>query len=425
MRLRRRMFDYLRARLGGEALPLRLVFWDGDYFDFAQAPRVTITFRSAAPMKSLLRGNFARLGDAYVSGELTVDGAVEDILSVGVALAERAGKSPTVIKLGRLARLVPRRHSRPKDAADIHYHYDVSNDFYRLWLDENMVYSCAYFRNGDEDIHAAQRQKLDHICRKLFLKPGERLLDIGCGWGGLLHWAAQHYGVTGVGITLSRRQYEFARDWVMADGLADRIDIRLQDYRELSGETPFDKIASVGMYEHVGAENYPVYFNAIAGLLRPGGALLNHGIVATDAHGKAQGPPGGEFIGRYVFPGGSVPHLSRVAFEIAKAGLELADIEDLRPHYARTLLHWVRRLEARSDEAIKAAGPVRYRIWRIYLAGMAYAFDRGWLSVAQTLAFKPAPGAAALRPWTRDYQYGPTVEPFLAGPLNWKMRATT
>ncbi|HEX5507670.1 MAG TPA: class I SAM-dependent methyltransferase, partial [Pseudolabrys sp.] len=417
--------DYLRARLAGEPLPLRLVFWDGDRFDFAQAPSVTITLHSPAPMRSLLHGNFARLGDAYVSGELTVEGAIEDVLRIGVTLAERAGKSPALKQFARLARLVPHRHSRQKDAADVGYHYDVSNDFYRLWLDENMVYSCAYFRNGAEDIHAAQRQKLDHICRKLFLKPSERLLDIGCGWGGLLHWAAQHYGITGVGITLSRQQYEYARHWIAADGLADKIDIRLQDYRELKSEAPFDKIASVGMYEHVGAENYPVYFNIIAGLLRPGGALLNHGIVATDPQGRAQGPPGGEFIDRYVFPGGSVPHLSRVAFEVAKAGLELADIEDLRPHYARTLMHWVRRLEARRDEAVQTAGPERYRIWRVYLAGMAYAFDRGWLSIAQTLAFKPDPGAAALRPWTRDYQYGAAVEPSLASPLDWKARGPT
>src|SRR5579872_3906246 len=219
MSLRRRLLDYLRTRLGDNPLPLRLIFWDGDRFDFADKPSVTITLHSRAPVRSFLRGNFARLGDAYVAGDLTVDGAIEDILHVGVALAERVGKSPTIGRLARLARFIPRRHSRHKDAADIGYHYDVSNEFYRLWLDENMVYSCAYFHDGTEDIHAAQRQKLDHICRKLFLKPGERLLDIGCGWGGLLHWAADHYGITGVGITLSRRQYDYAREWIAADGL--------------------------------------------------------------------------------------------------------------------------------------------------------------------------------------------------------------
>ncbi|HET7849298.1 MAG TPA: cyclopropane-fatty-acyl-phospholipid synthase family protein [Pseudolabrys sp.] len=426
MSVRQRLLHYLRTRLGDEAPALRLVFWDGDRFDFAQAPRVTITLHSPAPVKSLLRGNFARLGDAYVAGDLTVDGAIEDVLRVGVTLAERLGRSSAARYLGRGARLVSRRHSRQKDAADVGYHYDVSNDFYRLWLDENMVYSCAYFRDGAEDIHAAQRQKLDHICRKLLLKPGERLLDIGCGWGGLLIWAVQHYGVSGVGITLSRRQYDYARDRVAASGLSEKIEIRLQDYRELAGEeSAFDKVASVGMYEHVGAANYPIYFNIIAALLRPGGALLNHGIVATDPRGRAQGPPGGEFIDRYVFPGGSVPHLSRVVFEVAKAGLELADIEDLRPHYARTLLHWVRRLEAHRDEAMRTAGAERYRIWRVYLAGMAYAFDRGWLSIAQTLAFKRGAGGALARPWTRDYQYVADAQPVLAGALDWNARHTT
>src|SRR5690348_15159077 len=211
MTIRRRLLDYVRSRLGDDSLPLRLVFWDGDRFDFAVEPSVTITFHSRAPMKKLLRGDFGGLGDAYVAGDLTVDGAIEDILHIGVTLAERLGKSSTVNRLARAARFIPLRHSRRKDAADIGYHYDVSNDFYRLWLDRHMVYSCGYFRTGTEDIDTAQEQKLDHICRKLRLQPGERLLDIGCGWGGLLRWAARHYGVTGVGITLSHRQYEYAR----------------------------------------------------------------------------------------------------------------------------------------------------------------------------------------------------------------------
>jgi cyclopropane-fatty-acyl-phospholipid synthase len=420
MTIRRRLLDYVRSRLGDDPLPLRLVFWDGDRFDFAAVPSVTITFHSRSPMKKLLRGDFGGLGDAYVAGALTVDGAIEDILRIGVTLAERLGKSSAVSRVARVARFIPRRHSQRKDAADIGYHYDVSNDFYRLWLDRHMVYSCGYFRTGTEDIDTAQEQKLDHICRKLRLRPGERLLDIGCGWGGLLHWAARHYGVTGLGITLSHRQCEYARQWLAADGLDAKIEIRLADYRDLSEEAAFDKISSVGMYEHVGAANYPIYFGGVARLLKPGGALLNHGIFATDPKGRAQGPPGGEFIDRYVFPGGSLPHLSRVVFEVAKAGLETADIEDLRPHYARTLLHWVRRLEATREEAIRTAGAERYRIWRIYLAGMAYAFDKGWLSIAQVLACKPCKAGPAPRPWTRAYQYSYDSEPALAGRLDWK-----
>jgi cyclopropane-fatty-acyl-phospholipid synthase len=278
------------------------------------------------------------------------------------------------------------RHSKARDAAAIRYHYDVSNAFYRLWLDRNMVYSCAYFETGDEDLDTAQEQKLDHLCRKLRLQPGDRLLDIGCGWGGLLCWAATRYGIVGVGITLSDQQFAYARDRVAADGLAGQIEIRRQDYREVSGEAIFDKIVSVGMYEHVGIANLPLYFASIARLLRPGGLALNHGITAADRDGAAQGPPGAEFIDRFVFPDGEVPHTSRVLYEVAEAGLEILDVEDLRPHYPQTLLRWVRRLESQREWAIAAAGSERYRIWRMYMAGMAHAFDCGWLSVCQVLA---------------------------------------
>ena len=417
--LRRRLLDYLRSRLGEDQLPLRLRFWDGEHFDFAPNPSVIITIKSPALPRLLLRGKFGRLADAYVKGDLLVDGPIEEVLRIGIALAERIGKSTLVNRLAQISRIVPPRHSRRRDAADIGYHYDVSNEFYRLWLDRQMIYSCAYFRTGTEDIDTAQQQKLDHICRKLMLQPGERLLDIGCGWGGLLRWAAQHYGVTGMGITLSERQYAYARDQLAKDGLGDRLEVRLQDYRDLSGSEVFDKIVSVGMYEHVGLRNLPLYFATVHKLLRPGGAFLNHGIYATDPQGRAQGPPGGEFIDRYVFPGGAVPHVSRVLAEIAGAGLEFADAEDLRPHYARTLLRWVRRLEAHREEAIRAAGDARYRIWIVYLAGMAHAFDRGWLSVAQVLSFKPNAGGAARRPLTRDYQYVTGAAPRYAEMLDW------
>jgi cyclopropane-fatty-acyl-phospholipid synthase len=417
--LRRRVLDHLRARLTPQPPPLRLAFWDGEQFDFADQPSVTVTLQSPDLIGHLMRGDFAKLADAYVKGDLAVDGAIEDVLHVGISLAERVGRITAINRLARLARMLPRRHTRRSDAADVSYHYDVSNDFYRLWLDDEMIYSCAYFRTGTEDIHTAQRQKLDHICRKLRLAPGERLLDIGCGWGGLLRFAAQNYGVQGVGVTLSKNQYAYAHERIAQDGLADRIDIRLQDYRDIDADRPFDKIVSVGMYEHVGEQNYPLYFGRVRDLLKPNGMLLNHGIVATDADGRAQGPPGGEFIDRYVFPGGSVPHLSRVVFEVARAGLELADVEDLRPHYAQTLLHWTRRLEAARDTAIRTAGIERYRIWRVYLPGMAYAFDKGWLSIAQVVAYKPAHDGMAVRPWTREHQYSATAAPTLAHRLDW------
>jgi cyclopropane-fatty-acyl-phospholipid synthase len=423
--LRNRLLDFMRSRFADESPPLRLVFPDRDTFDFAPAPAVTITFHSTAPIKALLRGDFARTADACVAGQISVDGPIEAVLKIGISLAEKLGRFSPLRGVAHMAAFLTMANSRNRDAANISHHYDVGNEFYRLWLDRQMIYSCAYFRSGDEDIHTAQQQKLDHICRKLLLQRGERLLDIGCGWGGLLQWAAVQYGVNGVGVTLSERQYSSACEAVDSSGLAGLIEIRLQHYMDIQGSEGFDKIVSIGMYEHVGLRNLPAYFETVARLLRPGGVFLNHGIVSTDADGRPRGPPGGRFIDRHVFPGGAVPHISRVLIELSRAGLEFTDAEDLRPHYALTLQHWSRRMEACSDQAIEAAGPEVFRIWRMFLAGMAYAFDHGWLSVAQVLAFKASSSGEVRRPWTREYQYrDPTLPqgirpvPF-AGKLDW------
>lgn len=403
--LRNRLLDLMRRRLGRDAPPLRLVFPDRQSFDLVPTPLVTITFHSSRPLNALLRGDFARTADAYVCGEISVDGPIEAVLRSGISLAEQFGRFRPLRGLARMAAWLPTANSKSRDAANISHHYDVGNEFYRLWLDRQMIYSCAYFHSRDQDIHTAQQQKLDHICRKLLLRPGERLLDIGCGWGGLLRWAAGRYGVNGVGITLSERQYSSAREAAISAGLADQIEIRLQHYKDFHDSQGFDKVVSVGMYEHVGLRNLPNYFRTVAATLRPGGMFLNHGIVSTDADGRPRGPPGGQFIDRHVFPGGAVPHLSRVLIELSRAGLEFTDAEDLRPHYALTLQHWSRRLEACGDRAIQAAGPEVFRIWRVFLAGMAYAFDHGWLSVAQVLSCKPSSSGEVRRPWTREYQY--------------------
>lgn len=414
------MLEFLRDRLAGEDLPVRMTFWDGEAFDFAPEPIMTITLRSRRILRLFLTGDMGRLAEAYVQGEIGVEGRLQDVLRLGIRIAERVGRSPLLRRLGAVAAHRPRfRHSRARDARAIGYHYDVSNDFYALWLDRRMIYSCAYFRTGEEDIDAAQAQKLAHICAKLRLADGDRLLDIGCGWGGLLIWAAQHHGVRGVGVTLSRAQAELAEARVAEAGLRGRVEIRLQDYRDIPGAACFDKVVSVGMVEHVGTANLPAYFAAIARLLKPGGLLLNHGITTADRRGHTQGPPGGEFIDKLVFPGGELAHVSCVLFEIASAGLEMLDVEDLRPHYPRTLLHWVRRLQNAEPAAIAAAGAERYRIWRLYMAGMAYAFDAGWLGVAQVLAAKPAPDGPASRPWTRGYQYQAGAGVPLAGRLDW------
>ncbi|MBO0739577.1 MAG: class I SAM-dependent methyltransferase, partial [Alphaproteobacteria bacterium] len=277
MSLRHRFLEVLRARLGAGGLPLRIVFPDGEEYEFASAPAVTIVLRSPHLLRRFLSGDMERLGQAYVEGELAVEGSVEDVLGVGIALAERLGRMPMLRRLAPLAARLRRRRGKARDAQWVRYHYDVSNEFYRLWLDRHMVYSCAYFTTGAEDLDTAQEQKLDHLCRKLRLAAGERLLDIGCGWGGLLCWAAVHYGVSGVGITLSRPQAELARERAAQQGLGGRLEFRVQDYRDVAGEGEFDKVVSVGMYEHVGIANLPAYFAAVARLLKPGGLVVNHG----------------------------------------------------------------------------------------------------------------------------------------------------
>jgi cyclopropane-fatty-acyl-phospholipid synthase len=381
-------------------LPARLVLWNGQQLDFGHfsAPQVTLKVNSASALPLLLQPSLDNLGEAYVKGKIDIEGKLSDIITFGYSLARS-----TVTNASKLARV--RRyfsHTKTSDKKAIQYHYDVSNEFYRLWLDENMVYSCAYFENGDEDLGTAQLKKIDHILKKIQLQPGQRLLDIGCGWGALVLRAAEKFGARCVGVTLSQNQFDLATERVKAAGLADRIEIRLQDYRDVQGQ--FDRITSVGMFEHVGRKNLPVYFGRIRELLANDGVAMNHGITSSDSDSGETALGGGEFIDRYVFPDGELPHISLVLESMQRGGLEAVDIESLRRHYAHTLDLWSENFEARAEEAKKLVDDEKFRIWRVYLAGCAYAFENDDVSIYQVVCRKAGRSAKTL-PWSRRYMY--------------------
>ncbi len=394
--------DKLMVRLVGSLrnhadLPLRVALWNGETFTLGESPKVTIRLPASSAVKFLAPPSIASLARGYVGGHFDVEGRLEDIIEAAECLAKAGANSAGRIR--RRLRMV--FHSRERDSDAIAHHYDVSNDFYRLWLDPQMVYSCAYFREDGMDLEAAQNAKLDHIFNKIMLQPDERLLDIGCGWGALALRAARERGASVVGVTLSKSQFDLARERVKAAGLADKVEIRLQDYRDVDGV--FDKITSVGMFEHVGLANLPGYFARIRSLLRDGGLALNHGITSTDPD-SAESPYGaGEFIDEYVFPHGELPHISLVLREMEAAGLETLDVENLRRHYARTLSCWSANYEANAAAVRALVDETTWRVWRIYLAGCAHAFRQNWVAIHQVLVCKAGSEGMNRTPMTRDY----------------------
>jgi len=391
----------IASRYGGRDIPVALVLPDGGRVALSERPEVDVYARTWRGLKALASPELGALARAYVRNDLDFSGGARRVLGIAEALVGG-------ITHGR-ERLAARArhwiHRQRSNQANIQHHYDVSNAFYGLWLDRRMVYSCAYFRNDADTLEEAQTQKLDHICRKLMLEPGQEFLDIGCGWGALILRAAQAYGVNATGITLSRNQYDHVTARIKEAGLEKRVRVELRDYLDLPAAPLYDKIASVGMFEHVGIGNYRRYFGKIRRLLKPGGLVLNHGITHNWLGGTSLGSGIGDFVEEYVFPGGQLAHVSRVIQGLAADGLELIDAEALREHYARTLWHWTDRLEANSEVARREVGEERFRIWRIYLAGSAHAFDRGWLSIYQLLAGKPFPDGRLPHPPTREYMY--------------------
>lgn len=410
------------ARLAGLPVPVALELPGGRRVGPADA-EVRLAFRNWSSLGALAAGQIGRIAEDYVEKRLLIEGSMRSLMAAAAALLPG---SPVASDTGWWTQVLRRarsltHHTPERDAEQIRFHYDVSDDFYALWLDERRVYSCAYYAQPGLTLAEAQAAKLDHICRKLMLAPGQRFLDIGAGWGALLLWAAEHYGVDATGITLSRNQHAFVEHLIEEKGLGGRVRMRLADYRELKESEPYDRIASVGMFEHVGIAHMGDYFAKVHRLLKPGGLAMNHGITAGSIEPGQLGAGMGDFIEKYIFPGGELLHVSHVVRELSLAGLELLDAENLRPHYAKTLWAWSDALEARLAEARRlltathgeSDGESVLRAYRLYLAGSAMSFEQGWIALHQLLASRPdgdlssgpMRGAQSDFPFTRAYMY--------------------
>ncbi|MBK5232704.1 MAG: class I SAM-dependent methyltransferase [Thermoleophilia bacterium] len=418
----------LEGRLSGP-LPAAVRFWDGSEFGPGERGPVedTIVVRNKRGLTYVvMRPDQVGIARGWVSGDIELEGDLERVMMAGsklygfdftplekleaarLALAVGAVKIPPPKPPETEVKVSGRLHSLGRDREAISHHYDVSNEFYRLILGPTMVYSCAYFASEDDTIEEAQTRKLDVICRKLELKPGERLLDIGCGWGSLIIHAAANYGVRGVGVTLSEEQAKLARERISAAGLSDMCEVRIQDYREVT-DGPYDKISSVGMYEHVGASQLDNYMETVKNLGKPGGLALHHGICRMQ---NDQEQPN-TFITRYVFPDGELHRVATVVAALEKSGQEMRDAESLREHYALTLKRWVQNLAENKASAQAQIGEERERIWRLYMTASIGAFERGDVAIHQIVA--TFPGARHELPLARPgfVQPLPEVDPAL------------
>jgi cyclopropane-fatty-acyl-phospholipid synthase len=416
------LLHQIEAKLAGLPVPVAVELPKGKRVGPPSAA-VTLSFKDWSGLATMAAGQIGRMAEDFVESRVQLEGRMRDLMAVAARLLPGtpvASNTSWWTHVLRRAKSLA-HHSPHKDAEQIRFHYDVSDDFYALWLDPRRVYSCAYFRDTGMSLAQAQEAKLDHICGKLMLKPGERFLDIGAGWGGLLMWAAENYGVNATGITLSKNQHDYVQRMIEKKGLQGRVQMELRDYRDLDETQGFDKIASVGMFEHVGQANMPAYFAKIQRLLKPGGLVMNHGITAGSIEPGQLGAGMGDFIEKYIFPGGELLHVSHVLRDMAMAGLEMVDTENLRPHYARTLWAWSDALESQLDEAQRVlqttgnaidASKV-LRAYRLYLAGCAMTFEQGWIGLHQILATRPdgqlqtgaLRGAQSAYPFNRGYMY--------------------
>ncbi len=411
--------------------------WDGTVQRGAIAPAADFSLffrRRGALRRMLLPPSELTIVEALISGDVEIEGNMESAMGLSDAIGKNVQSG------GGLAKLLPKVLSLPKDdeappldesryskglrlltprarkstESEIRFHYDVGNDFYELWLDRRMLYTCAYYKKESDDLETAQLNKLDHICRKLRLKAGERFLDIGCGWGGLVMHAAENYGVQATGITLSAAQAEWAQRRIAEKGIGDRCKVEVLDFRDLPAAARFDKISSVGVTEHIPEDQQAAYFARVFEALEPGGLMMNHCEVSTRTARRTHSIgerfsrwlwKRDQFIDKYVFPDAKLVPLASVIRAAEKVGFETRDVESLREHYAMTLRAWVRGLERRKAEAIKLVGERTYRVWRLYMSAAAYGFHTAGLNLVQTLLAKPRPGGNSSMPLTREYMY--------------------
>lgn len=432
------ILDRILANYGDGKRDFAIRLWDGTTVpaDPGQECRFTLVLnRPGTLRRMMLPPNELALGEAFLDGDYDLEGDliaamrlgdVFEELSLGpltqLSLAVRmlalpretpanSHESPAEVEGRQRARLRGSEHSKARDREAIAHHYDLGNDFYRLFLDRRMVYSCGYFPTGREDLDDAQVAKLDHTCGKLRLQPGERLLDIGCGWGALIIHAAKRFGVQAVGITLSQPQADLANQRIAEAGLAGQCKALVLDYRDLESLGPFDKVVSVGMVEHVGKAKLRQYFESVWRGLKPGGLFLNHGITAAAKDVASYNPldrfvfQKGAFVRKYVFPDAELIPLGDALGEAERAGFEVRDVESLREHYILTLRHWLKRLESNRDAALKLVDERTYRTWRLYIAGCCHSFETARLTIHQSLLAKPDQQGCCPLPWSRSDLY--------------------
>ncbi|MEA3084042.1 MAG: cyclopropane-fatty-acyl-phospholipid synthase [Paraburkholderia sp.] len=368
----------------GHNLPIQLNLWNGKSFDLGvfESPVVRVHVRDPSALPLLFNSDVDSLTEAYVTERIDVDGKLEEVVDAVYRMPARSRPASRT------------NHSRQGDKTSSRYYHDVSNDFYKLWLDERMVFSCGYFENGNETLDQAQLKKIDRVLSEIDVQPGQRLLDIGCGWGALVMRAAATYGARCVGVTLSENQYQLATERVRAAGLSDKVEIRLADYRDVRGR--FERITRVGMFEHIGRDALPSYFSKVRGLLADNGILIDHRITPPDSDKGDTQASGSEFLGGFMFPSGEPSHISGVTRALHESGLEAVDVQNLGRYCATTLRCWAERYEQHTERIRQTVGETKYRTWRVFLAGCAHAFSTRNASAHQIVCRK-AGGIASMR----------------------------